>query len=373
MKIKIARGIIVFLLFSCWATPSLLALYQDITCIDNSFERTVYMLAHILQLLLIVSQISSLMILNLFSKLLIGYKISLISDFIEKDSREINISYNGIISIIIICIISFLLLQYNFIFILIIVLIEFGVGTLTQYLQQKAQSYNDNLSQSLNIFILPAVVPSVLIPLTNTSIIEYVYKILSVHNNTISLILTISGMLCFLLIVAVEAFFNFYYLIGIMFYSKSFDKTDEKILKLNDKNTKRREKMYIDIGIIDNMAEKGGFYKKIVLFFCLIDIHLTNYLEEKWYQILYLWWYFYQWLLIQLCDCLDINHIKNNAIRFCEIVAVIELLSLNMILFVYLGSDDPCSRFFELLSTVVVIPILLSSLAELKTKKFGKN
>ena len=31
----------------------------------------------------------------------------------------------------------------------------------------------------------------------------------------------------------------------------------------------------------------------------------------------------------------------------------------------YLGSEDSCARFFELFSTVVVIPILLSSLASL--------
>ena len=44
---------------------------------------------------------------------------------------------------------------------------------------------------------------------------------------------------------------------------------------------------------------------------------------------------------------------------------VIELLLLDMVLFVYLGSEDSCARFFELFSTVVVIPILLSSLASL--------
>lgn len=39
-----------------------------------------------------------------------------------------------------------------------------------------------------------------------------------------------------------------------------------------------------------------------------------------------------------------------------------------MILFIWLESDSLCLKFFELFSTVIIIPILLSWLAELKSK-----
>lgn len=70
----------------------------------------------------------------------------------------------------------------------------------------------------------------------------------------------------------------------------------------------------------------------------------------------------------RLSNLLNIEILKINYIRFSLIIIMLELLSLNFILFIFLKSDDPCLKFFELLSTVIIIPILLSWLAELKSK-----
>ena len=67
-------------------------------------------------------------------------------------------------------------------------------------------------------------------------------------------------------------------------------------------------------------------------------------------------------------DLLEPVRIRINSIRFCLITAVLELLSLDFILFICLESDSPTLKFFELVSTVIIIPILLSWLTGLKSK-----
>ena len=59
--------------------------------------------------------------------------------------------------------------------------------------------------------------------------------------------------------------------------------------------------------------------------------------------------------------------IKVNCIRFCLLTVIAELLTVDFLLFVYLESNSPCLKFFELISTVCIIPILLSWLMELKS------
>ena len=78
-------------------------------------------------------------------------------------------------------------------------------------------------------------------------------------------------------------------------------------------------------------------------------------------------------IIKHLNGLLEPERIKVNTIRFCGVTAVLELLALDMVLFIYLESNDPCLKFFELLSTVIIIPVLLSWLSELKSKKDGQN
>ena len=67
------------------------------------------------------------------------------------------------------------------------------------------------------------------------------------------------------------------------------------------------------------------------------------------------------------------SRIRLNTIRFCLLGAMMELLVVDFLLFIYLKSDSPCLKFFELMSTVFIIPILLSWLMELKSNAKKEN
>jgi len=97
-------------------------------------------------------------------------------------------------------------------------------------------------------------------------------------------------------------------------------------------------------------------------------VSVKLYCRQKWYSVLYLLRVAWMRVVSSLDNLIKPERIRISKIRFLEVTTVIELLLLDMVLFVYLGSEDSCARFFELLSTVVVIPILLSSLASLKER-----
>lgn len=102
-------------------------------------------------------------------------------------------------------------------------------------------------------------------------------------------------------------------------------------------------------------------------------VHTKVYIQERCNSVVYLLYFGSLWLTKRLGGLLNSEEIRINRIRFCEVMAVIELLSLDIVLFIYLGSENPCTKFFELLSTVVIIPILLSSLSNLKVNKQSKE
>ena len=121
--------------------------------------------------------------------------------------------------------------------------------------------------------------------------------------------------------------------------------------------------------LADKRAPQVGLTGKCALAVQLIGCHIRSFYQEYGDSLRY---------LLQLGafhatrrgqHLLDTEHIRWNTLRFCESAAVLELLILDIVLFLYLGSDDTCSRFFELLSTVIIIPILLSSLDRLKENK----
>ena len=121
---------------------------------------------------------------------------------------------------------------------------------------------------------------------------------------------------------------------------------------------------------IENELEesKFGFVGMCKQYVRISFLSVKLYCRQKWYSVLYLLRVAWMKVVSSLDNLIKPERIRISKIRFLEVTTVIELLLLDMVLFVYLGSEDSCARFFELFSTVVVIPILLSSLASLKER-----
>ena len=100
-------------------------------------------------------------------------------------------------------------------------------------------------------------------------------------------------------------------------------------------------------------VNKAIFFKKVGLIVPFLILHIKTYVQGRFYVASYLLSLLNFKITKRLCGLLEPDRIRINDIRFCLITTVLELLSLDFILFIYLESDSPCLKFFELLSTVV--------------------
>ena len=195
------------------------------------------------------------------------------------------------------------------------------------------------------------------------------YQNLCAPQSTAFLILILIVILGYALAMAFCHFSNIYCLIAFVFRKCDLTRMKGKIDTIQEKNAALEDALRQKTEYIDKTAEQAGPFKKCGLIFDFFGAHIRTYCLKNYYAVSYLLSLGSLKLAKRLSRLLEPGRIKNNEIRFCEITAVVELLLLNMLLFIYLGSGHPCSRFFELLSTVIIIPILLSSLSKLKTSK----
>ena len=143
----------------------------------------------------------------------------------------------------------------------------------------------------------------------------------------------------------------------------------KEIEHLQGEEKKREEDLRQATKYVDEQAEKVRFLKKIGLIVRFCFIHYKTYIQDRYYSAVYLLSFAKYKITKRFNGLLHPERIRINGIRFWWITAVWELLALDLLLFIYLDGDDPCLKFFELLSTVIIIPVLLSWLAELKAKK----
>lgn len=361
-----------------------MSLYRDATTITDEMERGILVWTDVLMLSAIIGGICNLLVIDRFSRLVTGKIPNIVNDFVEQDSKEFSVSYNGLfVSAFLntglgILVILYLITEIRlFLICCTILVIIFVLGTvinvLAVYFQAKKEAKNPVLSKLLDPVILPMVVCMIQVLVTWRKTVGLVYQNLYAPQSTAFLILTLIVVLCYVLAMAFCHFSNIYCLIAFAFKRNDSKRIQAKINAVQEKNAKRKEALRQIAKYVDEKAEQVGFFKRCGLVFLFFYAHIKAYFQERYYAVSYLLSFGSLRLTTRLSGLLEAERIKNNGICFCEVTAVLELLLLDMLLFIYLGSKDPCSRFFELLSTVIIIPILLSSLANLKTNKQKKE
>lgn len=321
----------------------------------------------------------SLYTMDSLSILTTGKRQSFLTDFIEKDGKEISTSYNGLIVlslfIPVMTISMYFYIRTNMnIFLICSYIISIGtslsvlVRLLAFYIKSKRKIGKTFLSGCLNPIVLPSFTGLFLLLVTNSKTVDFVYRNLRTPPSTIFRILSLTIVLCYIPAVVFCHYSNLYCITAFAFVTKEPQKIQAELDAIEKKDMEREASLRQIAEYVDEAAVKVGFFKKIGLtmrFFCT---HISAYCKENVYAASYLLLYGKLRITQRLGGLLYEDRIRIHMIRFCEITVVLELLALNILLFIFLDGDDPCSRFFELLSTVIIIPILLSSLSNLKVK-----
>lgn len=358
---------------------SIFSLYHGITTLTDEADRNIRILTDILLIVAVVGDIGSFLVIDQFNIALSGKSLNFFQDIWEESSQDIAVKYNELI------VLSLLIPVINILYIIFfatgirffsnvaIILAAFWsigmvVDLFAEYLKMKHLYPKSTFSHLLNPLILPAIIGIIQILITQENWVGYIYHNIYNPKNDIILTLVLIIVLCYFLAVSFCHFSNAYCLIGLCFIKRDPDKIQQKINLLQE--TKENQEIILRqvTNDIDTTAEQISSIKKIGLIFRFFSVHIKTYAQRRRYSVLYLLSLFHLKIMILFHGLLDPAHIRLNSIRFCLVTAVLELLSLDLFLFIYLESNSPCLKFFELFSTVIIIPILLSWLAELKSK-----
>ena len=361
-----------------------MSLFRDAAIIANEMDRNVHILTDVLMINAIIGEMGCLLVIDRFSVLLTGKKVTIGEDIREKSSEDVAVKYNGVIAS------SFIFIMLSVVYVLYkitewklllnisgIVVTVFCVGLVAEFLgiyfKSKNESREDGFSNLPSPEVLPMVICIIQFFVLREKWVGFIYRNICNPKNDISLVLLLIFVMCYFLAIAFCHFYNVYCIIGFWFARRDVGKIQRKNNLLQKKEEVHEKSLRQTTRYVDEKAEQVGFIGRrwLAIYFCFV--HVKIYIQERIYTVVYVLSFIRLEIIKHLNGLLEPERIKVNTIRFCGVTAVLELLALDMVLFIYLESNDPCLKFFELLSTVIIIPVLLSWLSELKSKKGGKN
>lgn len=358
----------------------IIALWGGTVTIADTIERSIHIWTYALLISASFCELCSFLLINSFGILLTGKVHNIIDDIEEQNGPELSVMYNGFVgssvfSIFIFSIYMLYIFTENRIFFIISIVMSIilMIGILINIIAKYVITTNLNkhllFSELLTPIFLPLIICLIQLMITRKELVKFVYNNIFNSENNIVIVLILIFVLCYFLSVAYCYFSNIYCLVGSIYLFKNTYKTEYKLDFLQVKNKYHEICLQKTIEQIDKEGADATVIQSFGFCFSILYIHLKTYILDRIYSA------FILLLLINLkttkCfkNMLKLKKIKLNSIRFCCIAAVFELLSLDLLLFIYLDSDNPCLKFFELISTVVIIPILLSWLSELKSEK----
>ena len=355
------------------------SLYQGMTTITDQTSRNIRIWTNALQISAIVGEIGSLLVIDRFNLLLSGKTPNFVQDILEDSGQDVSVTYNGmIVSSILVSAIFILYIVYIttgihlFSNVAITLAVLWSISTvvyfLAGYLKVKHTFRESIFSKLSNPVFVPTIVCMIQILITQKNRVGYIYHNICNPENDFFLSLALVIILCYFLAVSFCHFSNIYCLIGFWFIKRDTVKIQRKIDLLQKKEENQEILLRHVTQDIDDEAKQTRAIQKIGLVFRFFLIHIKTYAYGRLHAISYLLSLFNLQITRLFNNLLEPDRIKTNGIRFCLITAVLELLSLDFILFIYFENNSPSLKFFELVSTVIIIPILLSWLTELKSK-----
>lgn len=360
------------------------SLYNGATTIIDEMNRNIHIWTNTLMISAIVSEIGSLLVLDRFNILVTGKTPNFVQDIWEESSQDVAVRYNGmIVSSLFISVIFALNIIYTttgkrvFSSAAVLLATLWAIGTIVYifagYFKIKHIRPQSVFSKLSDPAILPPIIGMIQILITRKNWVGYVYHSIYKPANDVLLTLGLIIMLCYILAIAFCHFSNIYCLIGFRFIKRDFGRIQRKIDYIQEKEEQQELLLRQTTKDIDERGEQGNFINKIGLIVPFFILHIKVYTQQRFCAASYLLSLLNFRVTKRFSGLLEPERIRLNGIRFCLVTAVLELLSLDFVLFIYFENNAPCLKFFELLSTVIIIPILLSWLAELKSKTNERN
>lgn len=355
------------------------SLYRNIAACPDEAQQPVYLWRDALLISATLGLLGAMFALDKVSRLTTGNAQNMWDDIVRQDSKDVSVMFNGMIvaplfmGVIILLTIAYLKTNHQLFAICatilgIIVTIFTVAKLLALYLRAREEKSFVRFSGFFDSIFLSPTICLLLLMITSRKTVGVIYWTLQEPENSVVLILSLIAVLVYVFAAVFCHFSNVYCIIAAAYTRKDPNRVQLKLDSLREKEEKRENSLRQAAEHLDKTVPQACICDKIALTCRFFRIHVVTYCQDWIYSLLYVLSFARLKVVQRLNKLLEKESVRINRLRFCEIAIVLELLVLDMLLFIYLGSNDPCSRFFDLLSTVIIIPILLSSLASLKRK-----
>lgn len=205
-----------------------------------------------------------------------------------------------------------------------------------------------------------------LIYLLDKKAINYLLDLISrlIVNEQVIDIVCVTLVLCVIYQLFFSIVINSYCIIAFTFMNKNLEKVNKKICEVNLEGKKAEEELRKKTVQVNKLANEQ---KRVANFLMGIKYTLYNikiYILVSKYEFLYVWYYFKRIILKSLENLINKKYFS----KFYRIVrnplVVILLIVANIYLYINYKESDPVVHFYELLSTVIIIPIFLTKITE---------
>ncbi|ODU54408.1 MAG: hypothetical protein ABT01_08575 [Clostridium sp. SCN 57-10] len=326
-----------------------ISLYLGATTITDEMERNIRIWTDALIISAAIGGMCSLLVMERCSLLVTGKIPNIVDDIVEQSSKELSVSYNGLIAGAFLCAVLFILgaiylttkirlFLFCCTFFAIIFVLSTVCNAFALYLQAKKSIQNHAISKLLDPVFLPMIICLIQFLVTRQKTVGFVYQNLYKPQSTVLLILSLLLVLCYVLAMAFCYYSNIYCLIAFAFEKKDSQRIQAKINAVQEKCGKRENALRQIAEYVDEKAEQVGFFKRLGLSVEFFYAHIKAHFQERYYAVSYLLLFGSLRLAKRLGGLLETERIRISGMRFCEVTAVLELLLLDMLLFIYLGA-----------------------------------
>lgn len=354
------------------------------TTSDDGIERDIRIWKDALILSAIIGEIGSLIVVRQFNILLTGTTPNFIQDLQEENSQDFAIIYNGIVACAVFVFVLLILkllyscTQIHLFSKLSTIFVSFWaisnvVYLLAGYLRIRQTQPQSLFSKFSNPALMPTILSMIQILITRQSWVSFVYRNIYAPQSERILTLALVIVILYFLAAAFCHFSDIYCLLGFWFLIHGPETIQKKMDLVLQQEEYQEEKLRYSTENLDKEVKQSSFVKRVLVCTHYIGVHLKIYVQKRICAVKYMMMLLNFKMTKLFGSLLKPSRIRLNTIRFCLLGAMMELLVVDFLLFIYLKSDSPCLKFFELMSTVFIIPILLSWLMELKSNAKKEN
>lgn len=238
-----------------------------------------------------------------------------------------------------------------------ILLVINTVYYLSEWIKVRVDFSSEEQSEGFLKAMWPIIFFIIQLLLLNKNVVQYFYSAVTTPEDYLKLTIALIILLIYLTAILYCHYSNIYYFIESIFSRNRIDeRIRNKINNAQESLSNKQKHLVRNLEHIEQHEDVGTVSRIRAASKAMI----LRYYYDRLYALKYIMLQIFYKIATSATELLEPKNFRRNRIQFYAWTIVAELLALNIILPGYLGENHLCTRIFNLISTLIIIPVLLS-------------